>query len=279
MPTPYPILESLQDPHPYLKVISAGLDLDSSSSISRPKVPHLSSDAPLLDLVASFIVARHDQSAVVFASTLAGNSKTETNLYILFNDTPPPTIQSHLRSLFTLLRTTPRPDLEQDKTIASISSLVYLYSWERWTFYLRKVLDSLQVIEEKAGELGLQQILDASRHTLPEIRALGEVLAMNRKEGITFAASTTAQLSSKWKKDGLMLMRLSPVDKEPVGLFPRLEIRLQKIPLYLWITQILSVHENSSSLVRLVSSRSFGIVQGSVNIVVLAPSKPAMRSS
>ncbi|KAJ8088057.1 hypothetical protein PM082_013608 [Marasmius tenuissimus] len=268
-----------QDPRPFLNVISTAFNSDFPDA----KVRRLSSDAPLLDIVAAFAVARRDQSAVAFASTLAGSGTSETDLYILFNGTPPPTIQSHLRSLFTLLRTTPRPDLEQDKTIASISSLVYLYSWERWTFYLRKIMDSLQVIEEKAEELGLQDVFDINRPPFPEIRALGVILTMNRKEAIPFAVSTIAQLSSTWRKKRIIDTRLSRADRELVGLLPYTEGWIREtlglsIPLCLWITRVLSVHETSAALVRLASLQSFGIIRGPVNIVVLPPSSPVLSS-
>ncbi|KAG7085817.1 hypothetical protein E1B28_003355 [Marasmius oreades] len=232
------------------------------------------SDAPLLDIVASFVANRHNQFVAVFASTREQQAigTLETTLY-LFGDTPS-TTQSYLQSIFTLLRGIQPPVQEQKKIMNSISKVVYNQTWERWTYYLQRVINSLEFIEEKATELGLEwQLGDPSRGPFSDIRALGEVLTMSREEGVAFAVPMIARLYHKWKAEKRFETKLSRHSREPLGLFPYIESAVGNklglsIPFCQWISKILSVYTHSAALVRL---KSFKIIQGTVNIVTIPP--------
>ncbi|KAL0061494.1 hypothetical protein AAF712_011717 [Marasmius tenuissimus] len=157
--------------------------------------------------------------------------------------------------------------------------MVYRHSWERWTYYLRKVLDSLKILEEKATELGLSWRFDhdPSCGAFSDIRALSEVLTMDREEGVVFAAPRITVLYRKWKEEGLFQMKMSEHFREPLGLFSFIEFRVQKkldisLPFYQWISEILSIHTHSRALIRLIPLQSFKIIQGTVNIEIIAPS-------
>ncbi|KAL0061479.1 hypothetical protein AAF712_011702 [Marasmius tenuissimus] len=191
----------LQDPQLYelLRILKTEYHLDTTRPVVRQRrsLQHKSSDTPLLNIIPALVVDRHDQSAVAFASTQGTGRALETNLYLLFSNTPHPTMQAHLRSIFSALQ---KGGLEQASSsrpaiTESISRTMYRYSWVRWTYYLRKVLDNLQVIEDKARDLGLSQNLsNPDRNPFSSIRALGEVLSMGEEERITSAMSTISRL-------------------------------------------------------------------------------------
>ncbi|KAG7091859.1 hypothetical protein E1B28_008260 [Marasmius oreades] len=275
---PYVDLSVSDNPQLMLKIISTEYNFERALAPFPHGIPQLrpKSEAPFLDIVASFVAARHDQSVAVFASTREqeASGTLETTLY-LFGDVPS-TIQSHLQSIFALLRAIQPPVLERKKITQSISEIVYQQNWERWTYYLQKVLDSLEFIEEKATELDLSWQLgkDPSCGPFSDIRALGKVLTMGKEEGVAFAVPMITRLYGKWKQKGFLDTELSEY-KEPFGLFPRIESVLENklglsVPFYQWISKILSAYTHSAALVRLIGpSRSFRIIRGTINIVTI----------
>ncbi|KAJ8087912.1 hypothetical protein PM082_013463 [Marasmius tenuissimus] len=163
----------------------------------RPSKPPTSSTTALfLDVVASTVVDRRGQSAAVAASIDQTGSGLHTTLYLAFDSVPPPNIQSHIQSIFSLLADS--KEAESGDLVKALSKRMYRFSWERWRYDLRKLLDHLNTLETVARDVA-PRLVD----TFDKLRQLETLSHTQENNQVDLAMTTVESMYRVWVDRGL----------------------------------------------------------------------------
>ncbi|KAJ8072085.1 hypothetical protein PM082_015643 [Marasmius tenuissimus] len=246
-----------------LRIISAlGQEvkfIDYLSSLRPQKV----SLALLSDTIASIVVDQSGQSAAV-ATSLAKAQGSHTTFYVCFGSDAPAGARSHLQSIFSLLKNT---DAGSDQVrlgaLARIlSRRMYEFSWKRWEYYLHELLEHLSPLRTGAS-LAVPELTE----TLDKIGCLGKELSSmeGAADRVEFAMITVEDLYTSWVENGLFAGQACRVTNASCDKFQHLTHiayleSKESLHFGKWLSNFVSIHRNSTDLVRLASSTEFSYI-------------------